>query len=450
MSTRKKNLVPLFGVAFIVAIISTGIFYGLFVGKLNSAPSSPAGGSILIAAKAIPAGTVLTAQHLRTAPWGAVPAPAGAITQLQDAVGKTVVEPVAENELLTTSRLASKNGGTVDGGSMGIPDGMRAVSLTVQDSAGVIALLKPGHRVDIQVVASIPGSPMNEPQLRTMLENMQVLTIPRDVHGSRGNAQVVTVLATPKEAAALGLADSTAKIRFTLRNPMDQKTDNLTAVGLGNVFRQGAGAPTLPSTVTVRRPSAPAQTQQIEFLLRVAGLGSEASKELESLLDGRSTNAGMLQVSALRAGSAVDQTMTRMQGSNGLDLLSTSRVLASLRQEAGAQWSLDSKTSACGLRIQLAPSLQADGKVRLRVHPEVSTAGDNGISRRKVDTEIEVADGQSFLVRGFAEPAHLGLLRDHLFPGKGNSATSHDLIVVVTPRVIRSAPAMAAVVPPTV
>jgi len=446
VSTRKKNLVPLFGVAFIVAIISTGIFYGLFVGKLNSAPPAAAGGSILIATKAIPAGTVLTAQHLRTAPWGATPAPAGAITRLQDAVGKTVVEPVAENELLTSSQLASKNGGSVEGGSMGIPDGMRAVSLTVQDSAGVIALLKPGHRVDIQVVASIPGSLMNEPQLRTMLENMQVLTIPRDPHGSRGNAQVVTVLATPKEAAALGLADSTAKIRITLRNPMDQKTDNLMAVGLGSVLRQGANATTSFSPVAPRRPVATTQAQQVEFLLRVAGLGSEASKELELLMDSRSGNAGMLQVTALRPG-VTDQAIARLQRSNGLELLTTSQVLASLRQEAGAHWTLDSKTSAYGLRVQLVPSLQADGKVRLRVHPEVSTAGENGIARRKVDTEIEVADGQSFLVRGFAEPAHVGTLRDQLFPGKANAATSSDLIVVVTPKVIRSAPAIAAVVP---
>ena len=37
----KKNLVPLLGIAFVVAIISTGIFYGLFVGKLKSATIAP-------------------------------------------------------------------------------------------------------------------------------------------------------------------------------------------------------------------------------------------------------------------------------------------------------------------------------------------------------------------------------------------------------------------------
>jgi Flp pilus assembly protein CpaB len=451
VSTRRKNLVPLFGVAFVVAIISTGIFYGLFVGRLSSATPSTAAGSIVIAAKAIPAGTVVAAAQLKSAPWSIMPLPAGAVSKIEDAVGKTVIAPVAENEMLTRSHIGSEGGGSVDGASMGIPDGMRAVSVTVQDSAGVVALLKPGLRVDVQVVATMQGSPVQEPQLRTMLENMQVLTIPKDQIGSRAGAHTVTLLATPREAAALGLADSTAKIRLVLRNPVDQKKDNLASVGLGSVFRQGSMVPTASSVSPVTRSngarSVPS-TQQVQFLVRVAGLGSEASKEISSYLDAPSPD-GTLQVAAFRAGGSLEKVIERMQQSRSLELLSTSRLLTSQKQEAGAHWSLDSKATGSGLRIQLAPSVQSDGKVRLRVHPEVSTGGEKGISRRKVDTEIEVADGQSFIVRGFAEPASLALLWEHLFPGKGSSDTRQDMVVVVTPQVIR-VPAIVAAAPPTV
>ena len=381
-----------------------------------------------------------------------MPVPNGSVTRIEDAVGKTAVVSLAENDLLTRSHLGSKSGGAVDGGSLGIPDGMRAVSLTVQDSAGVVALLKRGHHIDIQVVASIPGSNANEPQLRTMLENIQVLTIPKDPHMSRSGTHVVTVLATPKEAAVLGLADSTAKIRIALRNPVDDKKDNLAPVGLGNVLRQSAvtlhTSPVLPAS----RPNpakAVIQTHQVEFLVRVAGLGSEASKEIESYLDTSSPGSGMLQVVAFRPGGQVEKVFERMQRSNGVEMLTTSQLLASQKQEAGAQWSLESKTTGCGLRIQMAPSIQAGGRIRLRVHPEVSTGGEDGISRRKVDTEIEVSDGQSFLVRGFAEPARIGLLWNQLFPGKSTAAARQDMVVVVTPRVIRTVPALAASVPPT-
>jgi Flp pilus assembly protein CpaB len=451
LSTRRKNLVPLFGVAFIVAIISTGIFYGLFVGRLNSATPSTAVGSIVIAAKAIPAGTVVAAAQLRSAPWSVMPLPNGAVSKIEDVIGKTVVSPVAENEMLTRSHIGAESGGSVDGGSMGIPDGMRAVSVTVQDSAGVVALLKPGHRVDVQVIGTMQGSPSHEPQLRTMLENMQVLTIPRDQVGARAGAHTVTLLATPREAAALGLADSTAKIRLVLRNPVDQRKDNLASVGLGSVFRQGpmvsTASPVSPARSNATR-SVPA-SQQVQFLVRVAGLGSEASKEIASYLDAPSPDSGSLQVAAFRTGGSLEKAIERMQHSKSMELLTTSQLLTSQKQEAGAHWSLDSKATGSGLRIQLAPSIQSDGKVRLRVHPEVSTGGEKGISRRKVDTEIEVADGQSFIVRGFAEPASLGLLWDHLFPGKGNSDTRQDMVVMVTPRVIR-VPAIVAAVPPTV
>ena len=35
----KNKLVPLLGIAFVVAVVATGIFYGLFVSKMRNAPN---------------------------------------------------------------------------------------------------------------------------------------------------------------------------------------------------------------------------------------------------------------------------------------------------------------------------------------------------------------------------------------------------------------------------
>ena len=51
------------GIAFVVAIIATGIFYGLFVGKLSSTPGN--GKTIVVAAKELKAGAVLEASDRR-------------------------------------------------------------------------------------------------------------------------------------------------------------------------------------------------------------------------------------------------------------------------------------------------------------------------------------------------------------------------------------------------
>ncbi len=49
----KRNIVPLLGIAFVVAIISTGIFYGLFAGKLRSSVGELPVQSIVVAARTL-------------------------------------------------------------------------------------------------------------------------------------------------------------------------------------------------------------------------------------------------------------------------------------------------------------------------------------------------------------------------------------------------------------
>jgi Flp pilus assembly protein CpaB len=60
----KRNMVPLLGIAFVAAIICTGIYYGLFAGKLRSSSEIP-GHSVVVAARDLDRGTVIQASDLR-------------------------------------------------------------------------------------------------------------------------------------------------------------------------------------------------------------------------------------------------------------------------------------------------------------------------------------------------------------------------------------------------
>src|SRR6266536_3990243 len=181
----KKNLVPLLGIAFVVAIISTGIFYGLFVGKLKSA-SAP-GQSILVAARRLDRGAVLQAADLKLAAWGGADIPQGALTNPTLADGLTLIAPVEENEPVLQSRLASRESGA--GAGLGVAPGMRAVSIHATDSSGVVGILRPGHKVDVQLVSSQTSS---LPELRTILQNIEVLAV-NAVGDGRGKP-VITLL----------------------------------------------------------------------------------------------------------------------------------------------------------------------------------------------------------------------------------------------------------------
>src|SRR5262249_10260635 len=128
----KKNLVSLLGIAFVVAIVSTGIFYGLFVGKLRSA-SFPTQ-SIVVAARNLDRGAALQAADVKLAPWGAPEIPKGAFTAVDQVNGLTVTSALQENEPVLKSRAVSRESGA--GAGLGIATGMRAVSIHATDSSG--------------------------------------------------------------------------------------------------------------------------------------------------------------------------------------------------------------------------------------------------------------------------------------------------------------------------
>ncbi|MFM2123558.1 MAG: Flp pilus assembly protein CpaB [Acidobacteriota bacterium] len=231
---KKKNLVTLLGIALVVALVSTGVFYGLFVTKLKSENS---GKTLVVAAKPLEAGTVLTAGDVKAVAWPADELPQGAFEKPEQVTGKTLFGTLSKAEPVLSSRLASDEG---DGQSAGVPAGMRAVSVHVSDSGGVLALLHAGHRVDVQVL--LPKTPTNDAQVRTALENIEVLSVNTKAEpNSQGfSLPVATLLVKPAAADVLALADAGARVRLTLRNPLDTATRTHTTLSVGSLM-QGAG-----------------------------------------------------------------------------------------------------------------------------------------------------------------------------------------------------------------
>ncbi len=101
----KRNMVPLLGIAFVVAIISTGIFYGLFAGKLHSSADIP-GHSVVVAARDLERGTVIQASDLRISEAPGILS--GSFSKLDDAVGATLLTPLKTNEPLLAERVVSR------------------------------------------------------------------------------------------------------------------------------------------------------------------------------------------------------------------------------------------------------------------------------------------------------------------------------------------------------
>lgn len=232
----KKNLLPLAGIAFIVAVISTAIFYGLIAGKLSGPAES--GRTVVVAARPIAKGTAVAAEDLKSVHWTGQ-LPKGSFGTASEVAGMTTLEAIPPNEAVTEERVASAESGA--GAALGVPKGMRAVSVMVADSSGVLKLLRQGHKIDVQAVR-IRGSG-SEVEVRTILENVEVLRVnpEREEMPGRPALPVVTMLVKPNEADLLAAADSGAKVRIALRNPLD-------------VDREGRGSVTLTGVMSGKLP----------------------------------------------------------------------------------------------------------------------------------------------------------------------------------------------------
>ena len=386
----KRNLVPLLAVAFVVAIASTGIFYGLFVGKLKSAPTQ----SVVTAGKALKPGTVIQAADLGSMAWAGSAVPKGMYAGPEQVVGQTVVQSIEAGEPVLESRLASKSGG----GGLGIPEGMRAVSVHVSDSSGVLALLRPGHKVDMQVFVNRQGQGENE--ARTALQNVTVLSAGQQAEpSSQGgfNAPVVTVLATPREADLLGVADSFGRIRLALRNPVDQGKENKSSVPFAAVFRSTAAD--VPVVATARNQQAPAvpaarkAKSQVGLAVQLLSASPEAMDTLKRY--GVSGRQDVLNASPVSQPVDVEKVLAQLRDRKSVDVLSLSRITAAVSRTAAVELLAN---ESGGVRVQFSPFL-ANGQMKLRVQPELS----GGSGTRKLETEVDITSGRSFVISGLKD-----------------------------------------------
>jgi pilus assembly protein CpaB len=202
---------------------------------------------VVVAAKALPVGALIGPGDVRLVAWPARSPVAGGLAKVEDAVGRGLLNPVAENEPLTESKLAPRGAGA--GLPPTIPTGMRAISVKVDEVVAVAGFTVPGTHVD--VLATVPDQ--QDTRTRTIVSDLQVLTA-----GTRYDQQeakdgkpipstVVTLLALPADAEKIALAATAGRIILVLRNPLD----NAPTVTLGASLA-GLTGPSAPPQTVVR------------------------------------------------------------------------------------------------------------------------------------------------------------------------------------------------------
>src|SRR6185503_18586849 len=129
-----------------------------------------------VAAQPLAMGTRLDANQLRVVPWPSRSPVAGSFSDPKELVNRGVITPIAENEPITMTKVASLEAGA--GLPPVIPEGMRAIPVRVNEVVGVAGFVVPGTLVDVLVTVTIrpANGPQEEPMTRTVVSKVQVLT----------------------------------------------------------------------------------------------------------------------------------------------------------------------------------------------------------------------------------------------------------------------------------
>jgi pilus assembly protein CpaB len=245
-------------VAIVVALFASRYVYQQ-VRRTSTVVVAPKFTPIVVAAAPLALGTRLKASDLRTLDWPPGQLPSGSFTRIEDCVGRALIADVVSNELVLEHKLARREAGA--GLPAAIPEGMRAVSIRVDDVVDVAGFVQPATMVDVMVTGdpSMTGQP-GVSMTRTFLQGIRVLAtgqqVQQDVNGKPQTATVVTLLVTPEQANLLALASTEGKIHLALRNALDTKEDNPAPAYTSNLFLRAPPAVAPDKPVATPRPAA--------------------------------------------------------------------------------------------------------------------------------------------------------------------------------------------------
>jgi Flp pilus assembly protein CpaB len=375
-----KKLLPLIGIAFVVALISTAAFYSLFAARMTGASAAEPKSSIVTAGRALEPGTVLKREDLSSVPWSGPETPVGAFASLDQVAGQTVAEGVPKGELILASRLVSR-----DGATSGIPEGMRAVSIHVSDSAGVVEMLRPGHKVDVQVFGA-RSSEERQRGVRTLLRAVPVLAVNKQPEpSSQGyfTAPVVTVLVNAGEAEQLAFADSFLRLRIALRNPAEPVLEQISAAG-------------------TRPASRPVTTSK--FVIQTFGLSEDGFAAFARRL------SGSVAAESLSIAVPGEMDIAKLLNENSAVLESQRTVVA-----GGERFSYFTLTRHGEERIRVGLAALEPG--RLKVRPELWHTQSGRPETRSLETEVRLEQRRSVVLSGF---------------GKGRGSDPRHVVVVIS------------------
>lgn len=214
------------GAGIVLALLAI-LAVRLYVGAATRGAHEPDGAftQIAVVDKDMPSGTVLTESAVHLVRWPVDSVPDGSFNSI-DAIFKgakskddrVVLTAMVRGEPVLRSKVTGLGARPIL--SSMVTDGMRAMSIQINDVSGVAGFILPGDHVDIMLTRRLDTSNTNL-VTDTILQNVKVLGIDQ-LATTDTNKPVVgrtaTVEVSPDQAGKLALAQQAGTLSLALRN----------------------------------------------------------------------------------------------------------------------------------------------------------------------------------------------------------------------------------------
>ncbi|MBK8373534.1 Flp pilus assembly protein CpaB [Sphingorhabdus sp.] len=274
----RKKIILLVGallIAALTAFMARSMFVGQTAPKAVAQKPEPSGPKILVATRALPVGTILTADAFRYQPWpkeliesvyfmemdpnaakdpkakaavGGFPADEDPLKAL---LGTVVRNPITAGQPITKGSLVAPGDRGFLAAALG--PGMRAVTIPVSTLTGVAGFVFPGDRVDLVLTQQVSGAGTGQALKvsETIIRNLRILATDQRTAQSvdaRGRTAVskfkmVTIEVTPRLAEKIAVAQTIGSLSLSLRSLADNAAELEQALARGDVNLPAGATP---------------------------------------------------------------------------------------------------------------------------------------------------------------------------------------------------------------
>ncbi len=237
-------------------VIGGYVYYALIADKGTESPPAPVPvvaelAEVLTSVRQIEAGTALDSTMFRKESVPVTQLVPNPISSFDEIKGAYAASYIAGRQVLSADFVTLKP--PVNQIQANIPEGYRAVSISVDATTSVEGWARTGAKVDVLLAANVNS----KPAITVIIQNAKVLSAGRSTSSDASGppASTVTIMVTTEEAAKLQLASSSGILSLALRGDDDpvESADSRTVLldsilGVGPVQTPQA----IPSEGTVK------------------------------------------------------------------------------------------------------------------------------------------------------------------------------------------------------